>query len=215
MAIYALGVIAFAFLVLLFGGVLLGRRRRLIGSLTTTTGLVILLTGIVVFLITINIATYQRLTHEIPLARLSVQSKEKRGYQVIYEDLNKGTKVDFLLTGDEWQMDARFLKWRAWATILGRDPLVRPERLSGRFRDIEQARTRLPTVFSLARDSAIDVWKLAREFKQMQRWADTYYGSAVYMPLEVGASYQVNATASGLIVRPVNAVARKVVSAWH
>jgi len=214
MAVYALIAAALAFILLLLGGVLFRRKRRFFGSLTTTTGLAIFPAAVVFFLVMLNINTYQRLTHEIPLATISVLSKEQDIYKVEYEEADSGKKEIYSLEGDEWQMDARFLKWRGWATLLGRDPLVRPERLSGRYSAIEQARSYPPTIHSLVRGSAIDLWELAKKYRQMKRWVDAYYGSAVYMPLTPGAVYQVNATMSGLIVRPANKAAQESISAW-
>ena len=66
----------------------------------------------------------------------------------------------FVLSGDEWQLDARVLKWKGWANLFGLDAQYRLERVSGRYRDIEQERTGERTVYALAENPGLDLWKV-------------------------------------------------------
>jgi hypothetical protein len=43
---------------------------------------------------------------------------------------------------------------------------------------------------------------------------DAVYGSATYMPMVHGASYQISLTQSGLIARPTNAIAEQALKNW-
>lgn len=55
-----------------------------------------------------------------------------------------------MLRGDEWQIDARVLKWQAFVNVLGFDAVYRLERMSGRYSDVESERSALRTVYPLA-----------------------------------------------------------------
>ena len=67
----------------------------------------------------------------------------------------------FMLAGDEWQLDARVLKWKGWANLLGLDAQYRLERVSGRYRDIEQERNDERTVYALSENPGVDLWTLS------------------------------------------------------
>ena len=53
-----------------------------------------------------------------------------------------GPPRHFEVLGDEWQIDARVLKWRALGTLLGFDTVYRLERLSGRYGDVQPSAAR-------------------------------------------------------------------------
>ena len=106
----------------------------------------------------------------------------------------------FELRGDEWQLDARVIKWTGIGTLLGLDPLYRLDRLSGRFTDIDEARSHTPSVHALVTGApGLDLWAMAREHPL--GLIDAGYGSGVFLPMQDGARYQVRMTTSGLIAR--------------
>ncbi|MBP1699063.1 MAG: hypothetical protein H6Q41_4251 [Deltaproteobacteria bacterium] len=119
------------------------------------------------------------------------------------------------LRGDEWQMDARVLKWRGMAILVGFDTLYRLDRLSGRYRDITQERTGLRTVHNLSEEQGLDLWMIARRYAHWIPWVDAVYGSATYMPMVGGASYTVSVSSTGLLSRPSNDIARKAIGEWR
>jgi len=67
----------------------------------------------------------------------------------------------FVLTGDEWQLDARLVTWKAPLIILGLEPIFRLDRLSGRYRDVDLERSAPRTVHALSTTPAYDVWTVA------------------------------------------------------
>jgi hypothetical protein len=112
-----------------------------------------------------------------------------------------------MLAGDEWQLDARVLKWKGWANLLGLDAQYRLERVSGRYRDIEQERTGERTVYGLSENPGVDLWVLSTQYPKWLPFVDAVYGSATYLPMADGARYEVKMTQSGLMARPVNEAA--------
>ena len=103
----------------------------------------------------------------------------------------------FMLAGDEWQLDARVLKWKGWANLLGLDAQYRLERVSGRYRDIEQERKDERTVYALSENPGVDLWTLSIEYPRWLPFVDAVYGSATYLPMADGARYEVSITQSG------------------
>jgi hypothetical protein len=118
----------------------------------------------------------------------------------------------FTLNGDEWQLDARVLKWRGWANVLGLDAQYRLERLSGRYRDIEQERNAPRSVYALSDNPGIDLWTWTIDHPTWLPFVDAVYGSATYLPMADGARYRVNMSQSGLLARPMNGHAQGAVA---
>ena len=119
------------------------------------------------------------------------------------------------MRGDEWQIDARVLKWRGLATLAGFDTVYRLDRLSGRYADTTQERSAPRTVYALSPEPGLDLWTVLRRYHRFVPFADALYGSAAYVPLAQDASYAVSVSAFGLVVRPENSAARRAVSDWR
>ena len=117
------------------------RRRRLAraGAHTLSCGICGSVLGVLA-VIAVSYLGYERLTAEqvvatVPFSR--VASYEYRARVMIDGERDQF----FLLTGDEWQIDARIVSWQPPATILGLDPIYRLERLSGRYTEVDQERS--------------------------------------------------------------------------
>jgi hypothetical protein len=160
-----------------------------------------------------NLFTYARLTHEQEAARVTTRQLAERQFAVSVQAANRPAR-DYHLRGDEWQIDARVLKWRAIGNLLGFDTVYRLERLSGRYGDIASERNAPRTVYELAEDPGLDFWTVARRYQRYLPFADALYGSAAYVPMAEGAEYRVTVSASGLVVRPANDAARKALGGW-
>ena len=150
------------------------------------------------------IRSYRLLTAEAPVATLSARQLEPQRYAVRI-DLPDGTHRSAELRGDEWQLDARVIKWTPHAVALGAQPLYRIDRLESRYRDATQAQTTPPSVVPLGDDSVLDLWRLKQDFPRWLPWIDADYGSAAYLPLVDGGTYAATISASGgLIARPAD-----------
>ena len=190
------------------------RRLQLVrGTLFFLSGATVLLVAAIVVLVAANLYTYARLTHEQEAARVSMRQLGERHYVLSVQPKGQPPR-HFELRGDEWQMDARVLKWRAMGNPLGFDTLYRLERLSGRYGSVAAERAGPRTVHDLSEETSLDLWSLVRQHHAYIPFADALYGSAVYVPMSEGAEYTVSVSASGLLVRPVNDTARKAVGGW-
>lgn len=148
---------------------------------------------------------YRLLTRETIVATIGARQVARQEFAVRVE-FPDGAHSNVALHGDEWQLDARVIKWKPTAVSLGAQPLYRVDRLSGRYRDAAQAQTTMPSLIALGGDSVIDLWQLKRQFPQWMPWVDADYGSAAYLPLLDGARYTVSLSPlGGLIARPADA----------
>lgn len=191
------------------------RRRRVIGGLLGgLSSLALLLLAAAVLLVAANLRTYQRLSAEQPAGELEFSAT---GAHQFNADLTfpTGERAVFSLRGDEWQVDARILKWQPFANLVGFDAAYRLERISGRYSRIEDERSQPRTVYPLYPPDRVDLWDLIRRHHDWLPWFDALYGSAVYLPMADRALYEINVSQTGLVARPLNQAARDAVGHWH
>jgi hypothetical protein len=191
------------------------RRRRVMGGLLHgAAALILFLAAACVLLVGANLRTYQRLSHEQPAGELQFARTGDRQFnaQLTYPN---GERAVFQLRGDEWQADARVLKWSALANFIGFDAAYRLERISGRYAHIEDERNLPRTVYELNPPGRIDLWELIHHYRAWLPWMDALYGSATFLPMADGALYEIKVSQSGLIARPLNQAARDAVGNWH
>lgn len=193
----------------------LRKRRFIAASGHGLTGSVLLVAAAAVGAIALNLQSYQRLTYEQPVAELAFQRIAPGQFEATLSYPDGVARQTFMVEGDEWQLDARILKWQGLATFVGLDTQFRLERLSGRFHDLQRARAGPYTVHPLNTGAGLDVWALAQQHERWLPWVDATYGNATYLPMADGAVYEVRATASGLIGRPLNKRARAAVREWR
>jgi hypothetical protein len=213
---------AITILIALFGLLLLAlacqrlyRARFLAATGSALMGLLLLSLAGLLFVISLNLHTYARLTHEEPVAQIVFEARGPQQYRATLAEVPSGEMQLFMLSGDEWQLDARVLKWQGWANLLGLDAQYRLERIGGRYRDIEQERNGQRTVYALSENPGLDLWLLSTHYPRWLPFVDAVYGSATYMPMADGARYEISITQSGLITRPMNPAAEAAAGAWR
>ena len=177
--------------------------------------LVLLPAALAISLFGLELLSWQRLTHEAPVARVRFEALGPQRYRVELRDGDFCQPRYFELAGDEWRLDARFLKWKPWANLLGLDAHYRLERISGRYRDIDEENRRPHQAYALAGAGAqalIDGWLLDTALSPL----DTEFGSSVYEAMDPDRVYTVYRSQSGLLVRsrpamPVRQAGRLVI----
>jgi len=191
------------------------RRRRVIGGLFTgVTSLALFLLAACALFVAANLRTYQRLSAEQPAGELQFARIGAHQFNGILT-YPTGEHAVFSLRGDEWQVDARILKWQAFANLLGFDSAYRLERIGGRYSSIDDERSLPRTVYPLNPPNRVDLWQLVHRYHSWLPWIDALYGSATYLPMADGALYEIKVSQSGLIARPLNQAARDAVGNWH
>jgi hypothetical protein len=207
----------FSFLLLILGLcfsgyaiiLLLRRRRLLAASFNVLIGLPFLVTGGFFTMLLLNLQTYHQLTREIVLAEVSVGKPLEQGVPVKLQ-VNDHAET-YLIRTKEWRLDARFVKWKPWMSLVGKEPIVRLERLEERSSLYDE--DAVPKRYAVRK---IHAWtdEIVSTISEQIGMVDSVYGSSVYMPTNPGAQYQVTASISGLVARPINPAARKAVIEW-
>ncbi len=213
MAIWiAAGVLGVLGVVLAFSGMGGLRRKPVSGGAGAILGLVLLAGAGIVGLAGLNLRTYDRLTYEQYVAQIELAQRGPQQFQATVRTPDGEEKV-YDLMGDDWQLDARVIKFPGWANVAGLDAVYRLDRIAGRYESVGQEIEGVRTVYALSENPGLDVWKLARQRGRALQ-IDTSFGSGVYHPMANGAVYEVSMTQSSLVSRPLNEAASTAVSRW-
>lgn len=201
------------FVALALGAILCLRGRWVLGWLRGTLGLGLVAAAILMILYGMDLRYYQVLSEEQPVARVLVNRIDNQLWQVQIQ--SAGDDLVTEISGDEWQMDARVLRWPASWQALGFKTRYRLERISGRYRDVNQEVSSPRTAIDFGPEPIGDeLWNALAQLSSKMDWLDAAYGSSAYHPLRDGAVYDVSLTNAGLISRPVNEEAREVLADW-
>ncbi len=139
-----------------------------------------------------------------PVATLLLRQEAPQRYRATLTRVN-GDAREYTLAGDEWQLDARVIRWRLPAQLAGLPPMYRLERLSGRYGDLQLEREAPRTVHALDTDALPDLWTLRRRFPNWLPFVDARFGSAAYLPMLDGARYEIAINPrGGLVVKPAD-----------
>jgi len=162
---------------------------------------VVLLAALSLVLLTATLYTYDRLTAETLIAELRFDATGDRQYVAT---LRTGDRCDLRtlpVYGDQWRIDAEFLKWKYWALLLGLDSQYRLDRLEGRYRSVEEQNSQPNLAHALSERTAVDVVALAESLGSWNFLLDATYGSSTYQDIDVGEVYSVYRTTTGIITR--------------
>lgn len=187
--------------------------KMLSGGIQGITGALLISLALLIASVAVNLQTYLRLTHETPVATLRFEQLAPQYFRAILARPETAAEI-YELHGDEWQLDARVLKWKGFAAVLGLDSGFQLERLSGRYHNVKQERAAPRSAHVLYQGDGVDIWSLARQHPRWLPWVDAIYGSATFMPMAHGARFQVSMSQSGLIARPLNSAARQALEDW-
>jgi hypothetical protein len=169
---------------------------------------VILCGAAFLLLLASNFHTFHRLTDEEPIAELRFTRVGQQAYEAVLRHGDFCTSQTFRLYGDQWRLDAEFLKWRPWANLLGFDSMYRIERLGSRYLDIRRENSGQHVAYELLPDVPVDLTAAIAKYHGFFTPVDTLYGSSVYAGMEAGAVYLVFRGQSGLFVRKGHGLAQ-------
>jgi len=103
--------------------------------------------------------------------------------------------------GDQWRVDAEFLKWKYWALLLGLDSQYRLDRLEGRYRSVIDQNSQPKLAHDLRDETAVDVVSLAEGLGRWNFLIDASYGSSTYQDIDPANVYYVYRTQTAIITR--------------
>src|SRR5690606_18963751 len=103
-------------------------------------GLALMGVAAVIAITAFDLYSYKQVLQEQVVATIHFDKIEDQHYFAVLAD-KEGQEQRVELRGDQWQLDARLVKWKGYLASFGLKPAYRLERLSGRYYDIEQETT--------------------------------------------------------------------------
>jgi hypothetical protein len=162
---------------------------------------VVLFAALSIVLLTATVYTYERLTAETLIAELRFDATGDRQYAAYLRTGERCEVRTFPIHGDQWRVDAEFLKWKYWALLLGLDSQYRLDRLEGRYRSVAEQNSQPNVAHALRERTAVDLVELAESLGSWNFLLDATYGSSTYQDIDVDNIYYVYRTATGIITR--------------
>jgi hypothetical protein len=170
--------------------------------------------GLALSLIGINVEGFARLTHEGPVAEVTVHAVDPANdrYAVVVRRLDGVFPPQTCeLQGDQWLISGRVQKWKPWANALGLDATYTLDQISNKYHNAERGNGKpitscdiagpVPAVNQYLPDWIVH-WLLDHAYAEDRR-----FGDANYMPLADGATYRVVITQFGFNTEPENQAA--------
>jgi hypothetical protein len=162
---------------------------------------IVLLAVLAVVLLSASVYTYHRLTDETLIAELRFDETGDRQYLAHLRTGDLCHERVLPVFGDQWRVDADFLKWKYWATLFGLDAQYRLDRLEGRYRDAAEQNSAPNVAHDLGGATALDVIAVAEMLGSWNFLIDASYGSSTYQDIDTANVYYVYRTQTGIITR--------------
>ena len=147
------------------------------------------------------IYTYNRLSAESLIAEISF---DRVGKQIYRANLARGDSCAaeaYTIYGDQWRIDAEFLKWKYWANLLGLDSQYRLDRIEGRYRNIDDQNYKPKQAYKLGTKTILNMVGIAKTLGRFNFLLDAAYGSSTFTDIETVYVFRVYKTQIGIITR--------------
>ncbi len=172
--------------------------RRLIKTSILTLGLLGILCLV---LLSASVYTYTSLTSESLVAELRFNLIGEREYLARLRTGDFCEEEQFQVMGDQWRLDAEFIKWKYWALALGLDSQYRLDRFEGRYRLTSEQNSEPSHAYDLKKDTVLDMGELSKALGFFNFLVDTTYGSSTYNNIDTESVFYIYRTQTGLIAR--------------
>jgi hypothetical protein len=177
-------------------------RARLFGfALRAIVALVLIAAGGLLGVAALGLQGMQALTREETVARIKVVPSGLQRYDatVTFAD---GRVETYDLAGDDIEIDGHIVKWTPLVNELGLHTSYRLDRISGRYRTIEQENTARRTLYPIGTPALIDLVAVGRRVP-LKIFFDAEYGSASYVPVNGPAELELLVSTTGFLLRPL------------
>lgn len=178
------------------------RSRRVVAGTTATLVTLLWCAGAALFAaLGTGLAGYQALTRED--VALTVMVTPLAGQQFLADvRFPGGRAASWQLAGDQLYVDARILKWKGIANLLGLHTVYELDRIGGRYLDLAQEQRAPRTIFSLGAEKKFDLFAWIQHHTWMAPLVDAEYGSATFIEVRPEATiYEVLVSNTGLLIR--------------
>lgn len=154
-----------------------------------------------IVLISASVYTFNVLTSETLIAEIRFVQTGNQRYTAYLRTGDLCDEREFELLGDQWRIDAQFLKWKYWALLLGLDSQYRLERIEGRYRGVDEQNTRATQSYDLTERTAVDLVRVSEALGSLNFLTDATYGSSTYRDIDTASVHRVFRTPTGIMTR--------------
>jgi hypothetical protein len=158
-------------------------------------------TVLLLLLIVASVHTFNTLTDETLIAEIRFERTGEREYDAYLKTGDLCHERVYPILGDQWRIDAQFLKWRYWALLLGLDSQYRLERFEGRYRSVDDQNRRPASAHALGDPTAVDIVGVADSLGSLNFLIDATYGSSTYQNIDTTRIHYVYKTPTGIFTR--------------
>jgi hypothetical protein len=160
--------------------------------------------GVVLGTLLIVLHAFHAFSGETLVAQVTTRRLSPGAFELTYTPAPAGggeaTAKRVQLRGDQWSINGGIVKWHPWLTAIGLRSYHKPTRLSGQFSNLEQQRSRLPTVYPLE-PHADRLWEALYWFDPHLPFVEAVYGSSAYVYVEPGVVQEIYVTPSGYLIK--------------
>lgn len=172
--------------------------RRIIKLSALAMGL---LAASVFTLFSASVYTFHVLTAETKIADLRFERLGEKHFLAILQTGDGCDERVLEIYGDQWRVDAVFLKWKYWASLLGLDAQYRLDRLEGRYTSASEQNVMPKLAHDLRPSTTVDVVGISNALGPLNFLTDASYGSSTYQDIDTSSVHHVYRTQTGLITR--------------
>jgi len=151
-------------------------------------------------LVVIGTQGYHAMTAEEVAATIETQPTGPQSFQATFH-FPDGAKETFQISGDQLYVDAHILKWRSIGTLVGLKTAYELDRIGGRYEHIDDERSKLRTIHSLAEERMVDIYSLRKKHTFLDPLVDAEYGSATFIKANRMAKFELRVSNTGLLIR--------------
>lgn len=175
-------------------------------SVTFGTLVALLFLSLSALFATLSVATqgYRALSFEQVAAEVELIPMGQQGFSAHFR-FPDGRDTVFMLSGDEFYIDAHILKWKPIVNVLGLRTAYELDRVGGRYRALADEQAKARTIFALSRPKRFDMFELRQRYALLAPLLDAAYGSATFIGADAPARFEVRVSSSGLLIRQVAA----------
>jgi len=148
----------------------------------------------------ISIHGYQSLTREDLASIVIITPTGEQKFTATFIMPDNSEKV-FSIAGDQLYIDAHILKWKPIVNILGLHTSYELDRVSGRYKSLNDESTKVHTRYSLSENKLINMFDLRQKYVLLSPLLDAEYGSASFINSNSAEEFRVMISTTGLLIR--------------
>jgi len=137
------------------------RYRRMAAH--STLCLLMLVTAALFATLSVSTLGYRALTREEVVLRVTTTQTGPQRFDALVEFPDGNSEI-YPLSGDEFYVDARVLKFKPIGNLLGLHTEYELDRISGRYRSIDDERDQPRTLYPLSDSKPVDLFSLRRSY---------------------------------------------------